>query len=360
MHTEREQHGDRKFIHIDMDCFFAAIEMRDNPHLRDVPIAIGGSVESRGVVCTANYPARKYGVRSALSTAKALRLCPDLTLIQPRMALYESVSEQMHAIFARYTPYIEPVSLDEAYLDVSQCSACRGSATLIAQEIRNAIENELQLTASAGVAPAKFLAKIASDYHKPNGQFVIAPHEVDDFVKALPLRKIPGIGPKTEERLQALGLKTCGDVQQWDLAEIIKEFGKFGIMIWDRCHGRDDTALCVEQPRKTVGVELTLPQDIHQWSECEAIIKQLYPELKRRLFSYSPQYKISRQGVKYKFSDFHLTTHEHMFPVLNQADLLKTAKKAWDERRANRGVRLVGLNVTLPDPQLERQLPLLW
>ncbi|EPR7484118.1 DNA polymerase IV [Vibrio alginolyticus] len=349
----------KKFIHIDMDCFFAAIEMREHPHLRDVPIAIGGSVESRGVVCTANYPARRYGVRSAISTAKALRLCPELTLINPRMQLYESVSEQMHEIFTRYTSHIEPVSLDEAYLDVSQCTACRGSATLIAQEIRQAIKSELQLTASAGVAPVKFLAKIASEYNKPNGQFVISPHEVDEFVRKLPLRKVPGIGPKTEERLKLLGFETCEDVQKWDIAEIIKEFGKFGIMIWDRCHGRDDTPICVEQQRKTVGVELTLPKDIHQWFECEEIIKQLYPELKRRLFSYSPQYKVSRQGVKYKFSDFQSTTHEHMFPTLSQTDLLKTAKNAWDERRANRGVRLVGINVTLQDPELERQLSLL-
>ncbi len=173
----------RKIIHVDMDCFFAAVEMRDNPALRDIPLAIGGSRVQRGVISTANYPARKFGVRSAMPTATALKLCPHLTLLPGRFDAYKEASNHIREIFSRYTSRIEPLSLDEAYLDVSDSVHCHGSATLIAQEIRETIERELHLTASAGVAPVKFLAKIASDMNKPNGQFVIAPHQVAEFVR---------------------------------------------------------------------------------------------------------------------------------------------------------------------------------
>ncbi|CDL86181.1 DNA polymerase IV [Xenorhabdus cabanillasii] len=350
----------RKFIHIDMDCFFAAIEMRDDPFLKEIPIAIGGSIEERGVISTANYVARKFGIHSAMSTARACKLCPPLKIIPPRMQLYEEVSLQVHEIFSRYTDLIEPLSLDEAYLDVTNCHSCYGSATLIAQKIRKSIFEELNLTASAGIAPIKYLSKIASDLNKPNGQFVITPEEVDQFVLALPLRKIPGIGPKTEKRLLDMGLKTCGDVRQYDFGTFIKEFGKFGLMIWERCHGLDDNSICVDMPRKSVGVEITLPKDIYTWAECKAIIEQLYPELIKRLEKYSTELKISRQGIKFKFDDFYLTTHEHMYPILDLGDLLFIARDTWNSRREGRGVRLVGIHVTLLDPQLERQLVFEW
>ncbi|PVF11761.1 DNA polymerase IV, partial [Yersinia pestis] len=182
----------RKIIHVDMDCFFAAVEMRDDPRLRDIPLAIGGSKERRGVISTANYPARRYGVRSAMPTAMAFKLCPQLTLLPGRMAAYKEASQHIREIFARYTPLIEPLSLDEAYLDVSDSLACGGSATLIAQEIRQSIASELNLTASAGIAPIKFLAKIASELNKPNGQYVITPNQIQPFLQDLPLSKIPG------------------------------------------------------------------------------------------------------------------------------------------------------------------------
>lgn len=171
----------RKIIHVDMDCFFAAVEMRDDPSLRDIPLAIGGSADRRGVISTANYPARRYGVHSAMSTAMALKLCPHLKLLPGRMAAYKEASLHIREIFARYTSLIEPLSLDEAYLDVTDCTQCNGSATLIAQEIRQAIAEELNLTASAGIAPIKFLAKIASELNKPNGQYVITPAQVPAF-----------------------------------------------------------------------------------------------------------------------------------------------------------------------------------
>lgn len=346
----------RKIIHVDMDCFFAAVEMRDNPSLRDIPVAIGGSETQRGVISTANYPAREYGVRSAMSTAMALKLCPHLTVIRGRYEAYKEASAQIRDIFSRYTPLIEPLSLDEAYLDVTDSQHCQGSATLIARQIRDTISRELNLTASAGVAPIKFLAKIASDINKPNGQFVITPEEVPDFLQRLPLAKIPGVGKVTARKLEELGLTTCADVQKTDLATLLKRFGKFGRVLWERCNGIDDREVIVERERKSLGVERTLSQDIHSWEACLEIIDLLYDELERRLSKIKPDRLIARQGVKLKFTDFQQTTQEHVWPELNKADLIEVARKSWDERRAGRGVRLVGLHVTLLDPQLERQL----
>ncbi|ASM00888.1 MULTISPECIES: DNA polymerase IV [Serratia] len=351
----------RKIIHVDMDCFFAAVEMRDDPSLRDIPLAIGGSADRRGVISTANYPARRYGVHSAMSTAMALKLCPHLTLLPGRMAAYKEASLHIREIFARYTPLIEPLSLDEAYLDVTDSPQCNGSATLIAQEIRQAIADELNLTASAGVAPIKFLAKIASEMNKPNGQYVITPAQVPAFLQQLPLSKIPGVGKVTAKRLEEVGLITCADVQQYDLAQLLKRFGKFGRVLWERCQGIDRREISPERLRKSVGVERTLAEDIHDWEDCETlIIDKLYPELEMRLRKVKPDLHIARQGVKLKFQDFQQTTQEHVFPVLNRQDLLEVARQAWRERREGRGVRLVGLHVTLLDPQLERQLALPW
>jgi len=341
-----------------MDCFFAAVEMRDNPALRDIPIAIGGSRERRGVISTANYPARKFGVRSAMPTGMALKLCPHLTLLPGRFDAYKEASRHIQAIFSRYTSRIEPLSLDEAFLDVTDSVHCHGSATLMAQEIRQSIFNELQLTASAGVAPVKFLAKIASDLNKPNGQYVITPDEVPAFLKTLPLSKIPGVGKVSAAKLETLGLRTCEDVQKSDLAMLLKRFGKFGRVLWERSQGIDEREITGERLRKSVGVERTLAEDIHEWEACVAIIERLYPELERRLTAVKPDLLIARQGVKLKFNDFQQTTQEHVWPQLNKEDLIATARNVWDERRGERGVRLVGLHVTLLDPQLERQLVL--
>lgn len=350
----------RKIIHVDMDCFYAAIEMRDNPRLRDIPLAIGGSALRRGVISTANYPARRYGVHSAMATATALRLCPHLTLLPGRMEVYKAASLQIRQIFARYTELIEPLSLDEAYLDVTESLHCNGSATLMAQEIRQAIFDELRLTASAGVAPIKFLAKVASEQNKPNGQYVITPAQVDEFILALPLAKIPGVGKVTASRLAERGLQTCADVRRYDLSALLKSFGKFGRVLWERCHGIDERQVSPDRLRKSVGVEKTLAQDIHDWSQCEALIDTLYDELEVRLRRVKPDLHIARQGVKLKFDDFRQTTQEHVWPVLNKEDLIQLAKQTWEQRREARGVRLVGLHVTLLDPQLERQLVFNW
>ncbi|MEM6160451.1 DNA polymerase IV [Erwinia sp. P6884] len=346
----------RKIIHVDMDCFFAAVEMRDNPSLRNIPIAIGGSHLKRGVISTANYPARKFGVHSAMSTAMALKLCPHLKVIPGRFDAYKEASAHIREIFSRYTSLIEPLSLDEAYLDVSDSPHCQGSATLIAREIRQTIARELNLTASAGIAPIKFVAKIASDLNKPDGQYVITPAELSSFLLTLPLAKIPGVGKVTAKKLEEMGLQTCGDVQKTDLAALLKRFGKFGRVLWERCNGVDEREVITERLRKSLGVERTLSEDIHSWEACLEIIDYLYEELERRLIKIKPDRLIARQGVKLKFDDFQQTTQEHVWPELNKEDMIAVAKKTWDERRGSRGVRLVGLHVTLLNPQLERQL----
>ncbi|MDN4626594.1 DNA polymerase IV [Erwinia sp. DT-104] len=346
----------RKIIHVDMDCFYAAVEMRDDPSLRNIPIAIGGSQHKRGVISTANYPARKFGVHSAMATATALKLCPHLKVIPGRFDAYKEASAHIRDIFSRYTSLIEPLSLDEAYLDVTDSPHCHGSATLMAREIRQTIARELDLTASAGVAPIKFVAKIASDMNKPDGQFVITPQELPQFLLTLPLAKIPGVGKVTAKKLEELGLHTCADVQKTDLAALLKRFGKFGRVLWERCNGIDEREVVTDRLRKSLGVERTLSADIHEWEACLEIIDFLYAELERRLKVIKPDLLIARQGVKLKFDDFQQTTQEHVWPVLNKEDLIDVAKKTWEERRAGRGVRLVGLHVTLLNPQLERQL----
>ncbi|KXF79814.1 DNA polymerase IV [Enterovibrio coralii] len=336
----------RKIIHVDMDCFYAAVEMRDNAELRNIPLAIGGSEKRRGVISTCNYIARKFGVRSAMATAHAKKLCPNLTVIRGDMNKYKAVSRQIRAIFERYTDKIEPLSLDEAYLDVSDCSLFRGSATMIAEDIRRAIKTELGLTASAGVAPVKFIAKVASDINKPDGIHVVTPPDVDEFVKRLPLEKIPGVGKVTLGKLHEMGLYVGEDVQQFEKNALLQRFGKFGQSLWNRCHGVDDRHVETERVRKSVGVERTLPEDIQSEAQCLEVMASLYEEMEQRLRRVCPEMEIARQGVKLKFSDFQQTTVEHrqwrydekMFP-----DLLKEAL----ERQQGRGVRLIGLNVGL-------------
>ncbi len=346
----------RKIIHVDMDCFYAAVEMRDNPRYRNIPIAVGGDPRKRGVVSTANYLARQFGVHSAMSMAQAIKLCPNLKVIPGRHAVYKEVSNQIQQIFKRYTQAIETLSLDEAYLDVTDCKLFYGSATLIAQDIRQAIYKELELTASAGVAPLKFLAKIASDINKPNGQYVITPEQVGSFIEQLPLKKIPGVGKVTEKKLTELGLYTCKDVVNYDLTKLLNQFGKFGRILYERCQGIDEREVCNDRQRKSVGVERTLVDDIHSWDECLAQFEPLFDELEKRLSKVRADLSIARQGVKFKFDDFQLTTQEHVWSKLDKDDLIEQAYKVWSERRNNRGVRLIGFHVTLIDPQVEKQL----
>lgn len=336
----------RKIVHVDMDCFFAAVEMRDNPDLQNIPIAIGGRSEQRGVISTCNYLARKYGIRSAMPTAQAMKLCPHLTLVPGRMGVYKEVSQQIRAIFQRYTDKIEPLSLDEAYLDVTACELFHGSATLIAQDIRRAIEEELHLTASAGIAPVKFIAKIASDLNKPNGQYVVTPDEVGPFVANLKLEKIPGVGKVTIQKLHEQGLYTGQDVQAYDRHLLLQQFGKFGQSLWSRSHGIDDREVVVERQRKSVGVERTFSRNISDYEQCWQVVEALYPELENRLKRVRPMMNIAKQSIKVKFADFQQTTVEHSLPSLDKSQFVGLLKEALT-RQKGREIRLIGIGVGL-------------
>lgn len=350
-----EQQVIQKIIHIDMDCFYAAVEMRDNPDYRGRPLAVGGNEKQRGVLSTCNYEARQFGVRSAMPTAQALKLCPDLLVVPGRMSVYREVSQKIHAIFRRYTSIIEPLSLDEAYLDVTGVEVCHGSATLIAQSIRRDIWQELNLTASAGVAPVKFLAKVASDINKPNGQFVVTPDQVQTVVDKLPLEKIPGVGKVSLEKLHQAGFFVCEDIKNSDCRDLLFRFGRLGASLWKKSHGIDNRQVEVERERKSVGVERTFSQNIATYEECWQVIEdKLFPELDMRLTKASPERAIIKQGIKVKFADFQLTTIEHIHPQLELEDfklLLMDVLK----RQKGREIRLLGLSVMLkPEEQIKQ------
>lgn len=343
----------RKIIHIDMDCFYAAVEMRDNPAYRNIPLAVGGD-GPRSVLCTCNYLAREYGVRSAMPAIKAKQLCPDLVIVNVRMEVYKQVSNQIREIFSRYTDLIEPLSLDEAFLDITKCKVLQGSATLIAQEIRQAIFDELQLTASAGVAPNKFLAKIASDENKPNGQCVIPPNGVAKFVEHLPLRKIPGVGPKTNDKLAAKGFHSCEDVRKASPELLTPIMGKFAHHLFHYSFGQDDRPVVNSRIRKSVAVERTLATDLVSDDQCEQIVHSLFDKLLERYQPHSERV-MSKQGVKVKFSDFTQTTVEHQssLPQLdNYLALLKTAI----DRGQGKSIRLIGLSVGFAEKKTDKPL----
>ncbi len=349
----------RKIIHIDMDCFYAAIEMRDDPSLRGRPVAVGGDPNRRGVIATANYVARKFGVHSAMASARARSLCPDLTILPTRMDLYRRESKLIRAIFDRYTEHIEPLSLDEAYLDVTDSQHFEGSATWIAESIRRDIQEELDLTASAGVAPNKFLAKVASDLDKPNGLTAIPPDTVDDFIPSLPVEAIPGVGRVTTRTMHRLGLKTCADLQELTLEELWRQFGKRGRRLYDLCRGIDHRPLKVERIPKSVSVENTYSEDLTDPDACVAQIPSLLDELQRRYQARDNAPPIKALFVKVKFADFRLTTLERSAfqnpnPDAYEA-LLRKALQRHDE-----AVRLLGLGLRLDPERLDgpRQLDL--
>ncbi|QLB13124.1 DNA polymerase IV [Bisgaardia hudsonensis] len=350
----------KKIIHIDMDCFYASIEMRDNPSLKDKPLAVGGNSRQRGVLTTCNYLARQFGLHSAMPTAQAVKLCPNLILVPVNMPLYKQISKQIHSIFHRYTDLVEPLSLDEAYLDVTHCHQCSGSATWIAEEIRKTIFKETGLTASAGVAPVKFLAKIASDCNKPNGSFVINPQDVDDFVKKLPLKKIPGVGKVTTERLLKMGLKTCEDVQNFDQSVLLNQFGKMGMRLWYFAHGVDERDVQPNRERKSVTVEKTLLKNITHIEQGLAILEKLYPILITRIKNTCPNIALSdfhKVGVKLKFDDFTVTTLEKSAVEFSKDIFKQLLIKIW-QRSNGREIRLIGIQVTIPEQCPQKQMTL--
>jgi DNA polymerase-4 len=336
----------RKIIHIDMDCFYAAVEVKYRPEFRGRPLGVGGPASSRGVLTTASYEARRFGVRSAMPTARAMRLCPQLILIPPNFELYKKESRNVRAILKRFTDRIEPLSLDEAYLDVTESPMCSGSATLIAQEIRTIIARELNLAASAGIAPNKFLAKIASDWNKPNGQFVIRPEDIAAFMPSLPVEKIHGVGKVTARRMHELGLRTCADIQAQPLFQLVRWFGSWGQRLSDLARGLDDRPVESRFERKSLTVEETYAQDIHRLEDCLARLPALFEDWERRMLRSDHRERIRGFVVKLKFHDFKTTTHEtsaRHWPAI--ADFERLLTKAWERR--SEPVRLIGIGVRL-------------
>lgn len=342
-----------------MDCFYAAVEVKHRPELRGKPIGIGGPPNSRSVLCTASYEARKFGVRSAMPSSRAVKLCPQLILIPPNFSLYKKESQAVREILNRFTNVIEPLSLDEAYLDVSTCNHFGGSATLIAQEIRRLIRSELNLTASAGIAPNKFLAKIASDWRKPNGQFVITPTEVDAFVKDLKVEKLWGVGQVTAKKMHGYGLKTCADIQQQSPHQMVAWFGSRGEELLDLARGVDNRPVQAHRKSHSVSVEETYNKDLQTLPECIARIPELYASFEERMHRMKDSPRIRGFVVKLKFHDFKGTTHEtssRAWPTVE--DFTRLLEKAWVRR--SEPVRLIGIGVRLETassrdsgPQLE-------
>ncbi len=336
----------RRIIHVDMDAFYASVEQRDDPSLRGIPLAVGGSRE-RGVVAAASYEARQYGVYSAMPSVIARRRCPGLVFVPPRFDVYKAVSQQIHAIFARYTPVIQPLSLDEAYLDVTAPLLDRGSATAIAGEIRAAIRHETGLTASAGVSYNKFLAKLASDHRKPDGMFVITPRMGPGFVDALPVGKFHGIGPVTAARMNALGIHTGLDLRQQSRAFLAEHFGKSGDYLFGVARGVDNRPVQADRVRKSVGAETTFERDLLRWDEVAPVLAPVFAKVWDAC---------SRGGhagrtvtVKVKYADFQQITRSRSGagPVAAQAVLEQVSLELLRPLFPSQlGVRLLGITLS--------------
>ncbi len=337
----------RKIIHIDMDAFYASVEQRDDPSLRGRPVVVGGSPDSRGVVATASYEARRFGIRSAMPASRARRLCPDAVFIKPRFEVYAAESRRIRAIFHRYTPLVEPLSLDEAYLDVTGCTACRGSATLIARRIKQEILEETGLTASAGVSYNKFLAKLASDIDKPDGLHLITPEQGPAFIASLPIGRFHGVGPATEARMRELGIHTGADLRRRSLEELQAAFGKSGAFYYNIARGIDERPVQPVRERKSIGSETTFPRDL---DDPEAMLAALRPLAAEVLDSLS-QRRLSADTwtLKVKYHDFRQVTRSHScHPPLRELEALMTVLATLLTRTeaAERPVRLLGVTAS--------------
>jgi len=339
----------KKIIHVDMDCFYAAVEVRDRPDLKGKPVVVGGRPDGRGVIATASYEARKFGVRSAMSSAKAIKLCPNLIFVGTHFDKYRAESKKIREIFERFTPLIEPLSLDEAYLDVTDCEHFENNATAIAKEIRRLIYSELGLTASAGIAPNKFLAKVASEWRKPNGQYTVTPDQVLDFVEALPVSALSGVGKVTEEKMKTLGLLTCGDIRQKSMQELQHWFGSWGPRLYDLSRGVDGRAVKTSRQRKSLSVETTFAESIDSYDKAMPQLKCLFEEFDQRFTKSEVSLKDLRSiYIKIKFDDFSRVTRETNWsqpfrPTLE--DFSALYYKGWAGQVLP--VRLLGMGVRL-------------
>lgn len=336
----------RKIIHIDMDAFYASVEQRDFPQYRGKPLAVGHG-EARGVVAAASYEARKYGVRSAMASVTALRRCPQLIFAPPRFEVYEEVSNQIHRVFHEYTDLVEPLSLDEAFLDVTVNHKGMPSATLIAQEIRQRIRQETGLTASAGVSYNKFLAKIASDYDKPDGLFVIPPERAEAFVEQLEVERFFGVGKVTAEKMHSVGIFTGGELKRRSLTELVRLFGKAGHLFYQNARAIDERPVEPERLRKSIGAENTFEEDL---APSLRLTIELY-HIARRVWE-----RIEASGMygrtitlKVKFVDFEVISRSRTLPgkIVQFADFLTVAKELLRQVESEeKKIRLLGLSIS--------------
>ncbi|MDX1680510.1 MAG: DNA polymerase IV [Akkermansiaceae bacterium] len=343
----------RKIIHIDMDCFYAAVEERDQPELRGKPLAVAGS-SRRSVLTTANYEARKYGCRSAMPLFKALELCPHLVVVPVRSDVYREESARIHGIFGRFTELIEPISLDEAYLDVSHL---RSSAAAVAGEIRAQIEEETGLTASAGVSCNKLVAKIASGWNKPNAQTVVMEEEIAAFMEKLPVTELWGVGRKMHGKLQSLGVETCGDLQHIEKVELARRFGKWGIELWHLCRGEDDRPVRRDRIRKSISSETTFRENVTKPDALVPTLREMLGSLADDIRRKHAERQIKSLVVKLKFEDFKRTTAERGNPDLDEAIYRELLNEAW-KRGHGKAVRLFGIGARFADPIEDPQLEL--
>ena len=342
----------RKIIHIDMDAFYASIEQRDNPDLRGKPLAVGHG-EKRGVVAAASYEARKYGVYSAMPSVVALRKCPHLNFAMPRFEVYRSVSNQIQEIFLEYTDMVEPLSLDEAYLDVTTNKMNMRSATHIAKEIKQKILERTQLTASAGVSYNKFLAKIASDYNKPNGIYVITPQKGEAFIEQLSIKRFHGVGPATATKMNEMGIFNGGDLKKWSEMDLAHHFGKAGLAYYQYARGLDNREVQSERIRKSLGAEETFLEDLADLSSIEEELDKIAKEVARR--TKKSDFKAKTLTLKVKYADFTIITRSVTIGqyITSAQEMLPMAMELMTrvEDIETKKVRLLGLTLKNPDAE---------
>ena len=349
----------RKIIHIDMDAFYASVELRDQPELKHLPVVIS-SHHPRAVIAAASYPARKFGLRSAMSMTQAKKLCPHVVVIEPNFQKYHEVSQQIHEIFHQYTDLIEPLSLDEAYLDVTENFKQLPSATEVAMQIRAEICAKTGLTASAGVAPNKFLAKIASDWNKPNGICIVKPSQVQHFIYDLALKKIPGVGKVTQEKLTAMNLTTLGDLQKIEEAVLIHHFGKYGKQLFLYAQGIDERPVQAERKRQQISKETTFDQDFNL-SQCQPY----WANLIDRVWQNLEHKQLTARGVtvKLKLKNFQVLQHSKSFkqPLKSSTEIQHILEILLKEMQIpeHNLFRLIGIGVyQLAEKSQESQLSL--
>ncbi len=351
----------RKIIHIDMDAFFASVEQKDNPEFRGRPLIVGGSPQSRGVVAACSYEARRFGVHSAMVCARAVQLCPEAIFVRPRMQRYKEVSLKIMSIFRQYTHLVEPLSLDEAFLDVTINSHNNPSATILADKICKQIVEELGLTASAGVSFNKFLAKIASDLNKPNGISTIPPDQAIEFLSTLPIGKFFGVGKVTEKKMQQLGIKNGFDLRRWEEEKLILHFGKSGSFLFNIVQGIDTRVVQPHRVRKSIGNETTLKFDSDDRAQIETILSDLSLQIERSLIKLKTNgYTIT---LKVRYSDFTTVTRSRTLrsPICCSRDILFHLPRLLNSTEAGkRKVRLLGISISnlTAEKSVPRQLQL--